>query len=210
MGIQQMMLTSGGDDAPLEFIGASSNGADNNDFTLAYPGGILAGDLMLIATSTREPGRDHPTAPAGWTELGGDQGFALYRRVAAGGESGTLLMTDADRESGAVLFVLRNAATTPVDFDWTFLDDAAPVPPASTATAAGQIHLIGGSGRELGTLVTPSGYSVAAALNGSDNAAAAAFWGVLAASGATPTPTLSGGANWEQNYSVWSVVVGPA
>ena len=180
-----------------------------SSFTLAYPAGIASGDLMLIVTSSKQSGDNHPTAPGGWTEQSGDKGFALYTLTASGGESGTLTMGAGENQCGAVLFVVRNAPAL-IDHDWAWLDSELPVSPSSVATAAGQIHLVGATGKVLGPPSTPSGYSVAAAQSG-DTGMGQGYYKVLSASGATGTVTTGTDAGeWSDPYAAWSIIVGAA
>ena len=214
MTIVQMLMSSVGSVAAPEFIGASCDCGGNEDtLYLSYPAGIESGDLMWIATTSRESGSQHPYVPSGWDELSGDQGFALLRKVATGSESGSLSVSIRDKESGAVLFVLRNASATPVDYDWEWSDgqEIPPVAPSSVATAPGQIHLIGFSGREPGgdfSDSTPAGYFAVAPIRTDDGGLAAGYYGVTTAAGATGGKAM--GNDSDQPFCAWSVIIGAA
>ena len=194
-----------------EFIGGDYNSEGRSDFTLSYPSGIVANDLMIIASSQKDENEgDHPTAPVGWNEESGTSGgFTIYTKFATGSESGTLTMINQGGDSGAALYVLRNASSTLIDFDWLGFNEQTPTSPPSIATASGQIrqiHLIGWLAQNPPSPITPSGYTLIDSVGG--NAGGASYWKELTTSGSTGVLTVS--SILDDNATTWSIIVGPS
>lgn len=203
MTILQMMLASGGGAVPLEFIAAAAGTGNNMSVSITYPAGIQAGDLLVVVGSSKRSGSNFAMDSAGYTVLDSLNWFYLGVKIAAGTESGTTIgSTTQQDQCGAVVFVLRGAASALIDWDAIETDGADA--PSSDATAAGQIHLVGATGNEDG-LVVPSGYTLAASSSGEGHALGA--YKVLTASGATGIQEVTTGTN---ATGAWSIIVGPA
>jgi len=153
-GVGAIKITYTANKPYLVNSGAATVGA--NDLAVAYPTGILAGDLLVLVHINKYSSTT-PATPSGWTLLGnasstggdiasyatadqGDVRGVIYTKIADGTETGTLTVTSTGgRAANARMFLYRRPPGTYWDLLASYGNDST----AGTSWVATSTHELG-------------------------------------------------------------------
>jgi hypothetical protein len=120
----------------------SGNNSANTTWTVAYPSGISAGDLLVSITATNKTtaGTDYDSNDGGFDLVMADRAFTVLKKVATGSESGSFVITGSGsaRRHASVCVALSGANGTAKS---TTVNSASTDPPAVTPDGGANDYL---------------------------------------------------------------------